>query len=86
MIHILPGTYVRVKQMEGENAPRPLPLSNGFDEDTAYLVIGASDYSETSESYFLIVNSQGQSWFISNRHLRVYKATSKLTIDIPPRR
>lgn len=62
--------FVRIEQLEGSFAPLPKPLDNGFSKDYAYKVQGITDYSESSETFLILVNNDNQIWFISNRHLR----------------
>ena len=69
MIHIEAGIYVRVQQLAGR--AHPLPLDNGFGEETAYRALGIYSPSETSECYFVLANDRDETWFISNRHLRI---------------
>ncbi len=69
MIHLEPGVYVRVQQLEGR--AHPLPLQNGFSEGTSYRALGIYSPSETSECYFILANDRDETWFISNRHLRI---------------
>jgi hypothetical protein len=73
MICIESGLYVRIAQLEGARAPVPLPLSSGFNSDTAYRVLGAFSPSETSEAYLVLSNDEDELWFISNRHCRSWK-------------
>jgi len=63
--------WVRVEQMEGEHAPRPLPLENGFSKEFSYNILGIHSPSETSEAYFILCNDRDEVWFVSNRHFRV---------------
>ena len=81
MIHIQPGIYVTINQMSGNHAPRPFPLESGFSEGRLYLVLGVADYSESSESYFILANDRSEPWFISNRHLRIAHAKHPLWLD-----
>ncbi len=69
MISLEPGLYVRVEQL-AERA-YPLPLQSGFSLETAYRAFGIYSPSETSECYFILANDRDETWFISNRHLRV---------------
>lgn len=68
MIWIEQGLYLRVEQME--NAAKPYPLDNGFNQNTAYRALGMYNPSETSEAYFMLSNDRDEIWFICNRHLR----------------
>lgn len=70
MISFEPGLLVRIEQMAGERAPRPLPLASGFRTGCAYRVLGMHSASETSECYLVLANDNDELWFISNRHLR----------------
>lgn len=72
MINVTTDLYVRICQLDGQSAPQPLPLSNGFSTRWAYKVLGAHAASETSEAYLVLSNDESQIWFISNRHLRTY--------------
>ncbi len=69
MIHMESGVYVRVQQLAGR--AHPLPLDSGFSEHTAYRGLGIYSPSETSECYFILANDRDETWFISNRHLRI---------------
>lgn len=64
---------VRIVQMKGSRAPRPLPLDCGFNEKDEYEVFGVGDYSESSEAYFVLVNADDQFYWISNRHVRLVR-------------
>lgn len=72
MITLCPGLYVTVCEMQGERAPQPRPLSNGFSAHTAYRVLGLHTPSETSEAYFILSNDRDEVWFVSNRHFRTH--------------
>lgn len=69
MIYLEAGTYVRVQQLNGK--AHPLPLESGFTEAKAYRALGIYSPSETSECYFVLANDRDETWFISNRHLRI---------------
>lgn len=69
MISLEPGLYLRVQELPGR--AYPLPLQSGFSVDVAYRAIGIYSPSETSECYFILSNDRDETWFISNRHLRV---------------
>lgn len=69
MIYLEPGVYVRIEQLEGR--AHPLPLQNGFTEGVAYRALGLFNASETSECYYILGNDRDETWFISNRHLRI---------------
>lgn len=69
MIHLEPGLYLRVQQLQ-ERAP-PMPLQSGFSVDIAYRALGIYSPSETSECYYIVANDRDETWFISNRHFRV---------------
>ena len=69
MIHLEPGVYVRIHELPGR--AHPLPLQSGFSEDKAYRALGLYSPSETSECYFILANDRDETWFISNRHLRI---------------
>jgi hypothetical protein len=73
MISIADCLFVVVKEMSGERAPRPLPLSNGFSEQVAYRVLGVHSPSETGEAYFILSNDRDEVWFVSNRHFRTWE-------------
>jgi hypothetical protein len=70
MVCLEPGLYVRIVEMRGERAPLPRPLASGFNEDTAYRVLGLHSASETSEAYLILSNDRDELWFISNKHAR----------------
>ena len=69
MIHLEPGVYVRVEELP--DRAHPLPLKSGFSNDRAYRALGLYSPSETSECYFVLANDRDETWFISNRHLRI---------------
>jgi hypothetical protein len=69
VIYIEPGVYVRIQELA--NKAHPLPLQSGFSSDRAYRALGVHSASETSECYYILVNDRDETWFISNRHLRV---------------
>lgn len=75
-IYIKPGLRVRIEEMKGENAPRPLPLSSGFSEDKTYEILGMHAPSESSEAFLILQNDRNELWFISNRHVRFTKSDS----------
>ena len=72
MVTLEPGLYVRIDQLDGQRAPRPLPLESGFCAESAYRVLGMHSASETSEAYLILVNDRDEVWFISNRHARAH--------------
>ena len=74
-IYLKPDIFVTVRQMGGERAPQPLPLSNGFSEGIAYEVLGIHTASESAEAFLILRNDRDEMWFISNRHVRV--------VDVP---
>ncbi|MEO8755068.1 MAG: hypothetical protein ABI624_20585 [Casimicrobiaceae bacterium] len=53
------------------NESHPLPLDSGFSEHTAHRGLGIYSPSETSECYLILANDRDETWFISNRHLRI---------------
>ena len=69
MISLEPGLYLRVEQLA--DRAHPLPLQSGFSANFAYRALGIHSPSETSECYFILANDRDETWFISNRHLRV---------------
>src|SRR5471030_3167572 len=72
MVSIERDLYVVVREMQGERAPQPKPLVNGFSENTAYRVLGLHSASETSEAYLILSNDREELWFISNKHVRAH--------------
>lgn len=70
-IYIKPNVKVRIEEMEGEHAPRPLPLRSGFSRDKEYEVLGIHTPSETAEAWLILKNDRDEMWFISNRHVRI---------------
>ena len=72
MVSIESDLYVLVREMQGERAPLPKPLQNGFSENAAYRVLGLHSASETSEAYLILANDREELWFISNKHVRAY--------------
>jgi len=84
MIQLEPGLYVRVQQLPLK--PHPLPLESGFSVAVAYRALGIHSPSETSECYFILANDRDETWFISNRHLRVvglFPQRGDLRFDLP---
>jgi hypothetical protein len=73
MISIADALFVVVKEMPGERAPRPLPLSSGFSEHVAYRILGVHSPSETGEAYLILSNDRDKIWFVSNRHFRTWE-------------
>lgn len=71
MITFESGLYVRIQEMHPDVVCNPRPLQNGFNNETAYRVLGGESYSETSESFMTLANETDQIWFIPTRHLRV---------------
>ena len=87
VIHLEPGVYVRVQELAGR--AHPLPLQSGFSEGTAYRALGIYSPSETSECYFVLANDRDETWFISNRHLRVvgvFPSAQELRFELDARR
>ena len=85
MIHLEPGVYVRISELAGR--AHPLPLQSGFSENQAYRALGLYSPSETSECYFVLANDRDETWFISNRHLRivgVFASRSELRFTLDP--
>ena len=76
-IYIKPNVKVRIEEMEGEHAPRPLPLSSGFSVEKEYEVLGIHTPSETAEAWLILKNDRDEMWFISNRHVRIVEAGTK---------
>lgn len=70
MISCENGIYVRIEEVSGGKAPRPIPLDSGFVLHHAYRVLGIFSPSETSEAYVILSNERNELWFISNRHVR----------------
>lgn len=70
-VYLRPGIKVRIQQLDGKFAPRPLPLENDFSADKEYEILGLHCPSETAEAYLILKNDLDQIWFISNRHVRV---------------
>jgi len=70
-------SVIKVTIAQHPRGPAPLPLDSGFTEGTAYEILGVGDYSETSEVYFVLINDQGQFWWISNRHVRFHSVERK---------
>lgn len=75
--YLNPDLRVRIEQMEGKFAPRPLPLENGFSKDKTYAPVGMFCPSESGEAYLILTNDRDELWFISNRHVRVVPAPEK---------
>ncbi len=66
--------YVEINPLENGASPLPHPIRDAhFDTDYVYKVLGMYNPSETSECYFILANTHRQIWFISQRHLLVYK-------------
>ncbi|MBC8065330.1 MAG: hypothetical protein H7Y17_10900 [Chlorobia bacterium] len=70
-IFINPNLHVRIEEMSGESAPRPLPLQSGFSKDKTYEVLGIHTPSESAEAFLILRNDRDELWFISNRHCRI---------------
>jgi len=70
-IYIREAVFVEINQLEGPHAPRPLPLENGFSEDSFYEVLGIHTASESAEAFLILRNDRNEMWFISNRHCRI---------------
>ena len=70
-IYIRNDVYVRIEQMQGERAPQPLPLSNGFSRENSYEVLGIHTASESADAFLILRNDRDEMWFISNRHVRI---------------
>lgn len=66
-----PRLFVRIVEMEGEFAPRPLPLRNGFRSDRAYRVLGGFSHGNECEHLLVLANDRNELWYVSNRHVRV---------------
>ena len=62
---------VCIQQLNGQFAPRPLPLENGFETVVVYKVLGVIEHSVDGELWFILKNERHEIWRISNRHLRV---------------
>jgi hypothetical protein len=70
-ITLNPKLYVTLQPLEHV---KPHPINDGrFDPSFAYKVLGVYNASETSECFFILSNTYNEMWFISQRHLRVYK-------------
>ncbi|HLO97015.1 MAG TPA: hypothetical protein VK171_00355 [Fimbriimonas sp.] len=70
-IYLKSDVFVKIQQLEGEHAPRPLPLSSGFSNGLAYEVLGIHTASESAEAFLILRNDRDEMWFISNRHVRL---------------
>ena len=70
-VWIRPEVKVTISQLEGQFAPRPLPLENHFSEGVEYEILGLHCPSESGEAYCILKNDRNEMWFISNRHLRI---------------
>jgi hypothetical protein len=68
MLTLEPGLYIKI--VEFDKAPPPYPLQSGFNEHTAYRVLGMFNASESSEALLILSNDRDEIWFISNRHVR----------------
>ncbi len=79
MMALQPGLYVRIEQMTGPSAPRPLPLDSGFSKGRAYLAVGAFSLSESAEMFFILSNDRDEIWHISNRHVRTHQILPNAT-------
>ncbi|MBD1398048.1 hypothetical protein H9Q13_12795 [Pontibacter sp. JH31] len=70
-ITLNPRLYVSLSPLDHV---KPHPINDGrFDPAYAYKVLGVYNASETSECFFILSNTHGEMWFISQRHLRTYK-------------
>ena len=72
MVTIENDLYILINEMQGDRAPLPKPLPNGFSENIAYRVLGLHSASETSEAYLILANDRDELWFISNKHVRAH--------------
>ena len=70
----MPTLYVRIEQVEGDRAPRPLPLVSGFSTNRIYEILGVQSMSESAEAFLILKNDRDEMWFISNRHCRLVDA------------
>lgn len=79
-ISIKSGLRVRIEELKGDNAPRPLPLSSGFSVGKTYEILGMHVPSESSEAFLILKNDRDEIWFVSNRHVRLVepRATPEL--------
>lgn len=83
MLTLETGIYLRIEELN--DGPKPLPLSSGFNKNTAYRALGMFNPSETSDAYFIFSNDRDEIWFICNRHLRcigIFPRISVARIDI----
>ena len=65
--------FVEIHPLESGQIPHPHPVTEArFDPALVYKVLGMYNASETSECYFVLVNTQRQIWFIPQRHLLAY--------------
>lgn len=78
MLWLEQGLYLRIKELD--NGPRPLPLQSGFNNETAYRVLGCFNPSETSDAYYILPNDRDEIWFICNRHVRVVCIDAERTV------
>ncbi len=70
-IFLKDGLAVKIFQLDGQFAPRPLPLENGFRPNIPYEVLGIYSASESAEAFLILRNDRDEMWFISNRHCRI---------------
>lgn len=82
-IFLYPGLTVRIQTFTGINAPNPLPVYGKFEEGRCYRVLGAIEHSPDGELYFILANSEGEIYRISNRHCR-YVSTDERPANIDP--
>ena len=68
MIYLTRGLYVEV--VEQLSGPSPKPLSSGFSETYAYLVIGLYNPAEPSERCFILLNDQREVRYVAQCHFR----------------
>lgn len=68
VVYVTPVDYKGKDEVEG-----PTPSRAGLSKEKAYIVVDIHDESDNwdSEAYVSVINSQGEVWFVSNRHLRV---------------
>ena len=68
--------WVYPEPYTGEDTPLgPTPEVAGLRSDKTYRVIGMSyDAEPDTEAFVIVVNENGEIWFISNRHVRVAEA------------
>lgn len=77
-----PRLFVTIKEMPGNTVMMPRPLKNGFNENTAYRVLGCVVTDMTAEYGLWLSNDENMLFLISNRDLRVHHLADVTEDDV----